>query len=140
MSLFSLQVLALLLTALLLGGMTFFSFLFAPLVFMRLPQEVAGQFIRHVFPFYYGVGAVLAVGATLAGGWRLSSLLLGIAGFGFLFALLWLMPSINRNRDKGLAGDAQAMAAFQGLHRASTALNAVQILLVLAAFALLATG
>jgi hypothetical protein len=31
------------------------------------------------------------------------------------------------------------MAAFQGLHRASTALNAVQILLVLAAFALLAT-
>lgn len=56
---------ALLATALLLGGMVFFAVAIALLVFTRLPPEWAGRFIRQVFPVYYlwmlGLSAAAAV-------------------------------------------------------------------------------
>jgi hypothetical protein len=131
---------ALLLTAILLGGMLFFSAAFAPLVFMKLPGETAGRFIRQVFPVYYSSGAAVALGAALVSFWSLPGLFMALVGVAFLAARFWLMPEINRHRDRGLAGDAAAMARFERLHGASVALNAVQILGVLAAFALIFQG
>lgn len=138
MSLLSLQFVALLLSGVLLGGMLFHSFALMPLVFMRLPAEIASRFARHAFRVYYLAGTVLALLAALAAGMSLAGLFLGVTGVAFLFALLWLMPTINRNRDRGLEGDAAAEAAFKGLHRASVALNTAQMAMVAAAFALLA--
>ena len=40
------------------GGMLFFAAVFAPLVFLRLAPDVAGRFIRAVFPVYYLAMAV----------------------------------------------------------------------------------
>jgi len=41
------------------GGMTFFSAVVAPLVFVKLPAATAGGFIRELFPWYYlTLGAV----------------------------------------------------------------------------------
>ena len=50
-------------TALVLGGMAFFSFVMAPLVFHQLEREQAAAFMRAAFPLYYqsmGVGAIVA--------------------------------------------------------------------------------
>jgi hypothetical protein len=140
MPIVSLPFAALVLTAILLGGMVWFSAVFAPLVVARLPAEVAGPFIRTVFPFYYGIGAALALGASALVAWSLAGLALALTGVVFLFALLWLMPAINRWRDKGTAGDAAAMAVFANLHRASVVLNGLQLVAVLVALALIASG
>jgi len=35
------------------GGMTFFSAVVAPLVFTKLRPDIAGSFIREIFPWYY---------------------------------------------------------------------------------------
>jgi len=40
--------------AALFGGMVFFGAILAPLVFIKLPEPVAGDFIRATFPWYYG--------------------------------------------------------------------------------------
>jgi hypothetical protein len=44
---------ALLLTALLFGGMTLYAFGFAAFVFSALPAETAGPLIRRAFPHFY---------------------------------------------------------------------------------------
>jgi hypothetical protein len=40
--------------AALFGGMVFFGAILAPLVFIKLQEPVAGDFIRATFPWYYG--------------------------------------------------------------------------------------
>ncbi len=120
--------------------MIFCSAAFAPLVFMKLPGDMAARFIRQLFPVYYKGGAVLAFLAAAASLWSRPGLVLALTGVAFLFALLWLMPAINRNRDKGLGGDTAALAVFERLHSSSVALNALQILGVLVGFALIARG
>ena len=40
-------------TGILLGAMLFFSGVMAPLIFTKLEADVAGRFIRQVFPWYY---------------------------------------------------------------------------------------
>lgn len=140
MDLISRAFLALLLTGLALGGMAFFSFVFAPMVFRELPEEMAGRLIRRIFPLYYAVGCGLTIIAALLTAWSIAGLLLALVAVAFLFALLWLRPAINRARDKGLAGDDTAMATFRGLHHGSVALNGAQLVVLLVAFALLAIG
>ena len=58
--------LPLLLTGLLLGGMIFFAFVFAPLVFKMLPADTAGACIRQIFPAYYQVFAAASVLAAVS--------------------------------------------------------------------------
>lgn len=115
--------------ALLLGGMVFFSFVFSPLVFVKLPAPTAGPFIRQVFPWYFLVVAVLFVLAALltlaAPGLAALMALMGALGFANRQAL---MPRINALRDRHLAGDAIAKRGFDRLHYASVAINALQIL------------
>ena len=54
---------AMICTGFVLGGMAFFSFVLAPLVFRQLEREQAAAFMRAAFPLYYqsmGVGAIVA--------------------------------------------------------------------------------
>jgi hypothetical protein len=140
LAIFTLHFAALLVTAILLGGMAFFSFLLSPALFMRLSRDEAGRVVGHLFPFYYGAGAVLALLGSVLANWSFAGLALGLTGIAFLFALFWLRPSINRSREKGRAGDEVALGVFKAMHRASVALNLLQIVAVFVAFVLLAGG
>lgn len=121
------------LTAAVFGGMVFFAFVYAPLVFTKLPAATAGAFIRAVFPLYYKVMGAAAVAAglmLLPGGEAWIMLAVGAA---FLAVMLVLMPRINAARDASLAGADAGPAAkrFSRLHRASVAINFLQMLAVL---------
>ncbi|MEM6679496.1 MAG: DUF4149 domain-containing protein [Pseudomonadota bacterium] len=111
------------------GGMVFFSAVFSPLVFIKLPAETAGPFIRQVFPWYFAaVAGVLGVAglAILAGSVLWGLLLLVMAGLGVANREV-LMPKINVMRDRQLAGDRDAGRKFDQLHKASVAINLVQM-------------
>lgn len=129
-----------LVTGLLFGGMTAFSFLFSPMVFARLPAETAGPFIRQIFPWYFGAVTILFALATL--------LVVGphpeIAILTALMAVLgavniWLIsPRIDRARPGKEAGEPSATRRFALLHRASVAINLVQIIVAAIALAVIA--
>ena len=134
LDLLSFKLLGLIVTAAVFGGMVFFAFVFAPLVFTKLPGEMAGGFIRQVFPVYY---LTMACGTAAAGVLSipeavLEALALAAVGCGFIFARQQLMPAINRLRDAQIAGATGAEAQFTTLHRLSVLLNAAQMLTVLA--------
>ncbi len=135
------ETLALFAAAILLGGMVVFSFVLAPLVFLKLPAETAGPFIRQVFPWYYlfvlGVAAfgALALTAEAPG---LALVMAGVAAAGVV-ARQVLMPAINASRDRELAGDPAAGRRFALLHKSSVVINFAQMAAaawVLAAFSL----
>ena len=117
------------------GGMVFFSGVMAPLIFIKLPSETAGAFIRQVFPFYYlsiGIVSAIALLASFASGlgWlSIVRLLLVVAGF--VVARQFMMPLINQYRDAGKAGDEEAKKQFQRWHGMSVWLNAAQMLILL---------
>ncbi|MCU0893536.1 MAG: DUF4149 domain-containing protein [Rhodospirillales bacterium] len=124
------------LTAAVFGGMLFFAFVYAPLVFTKLPAAQAGAFIRDVFPVYYKAmgGTAIAAGAFLLP--RGEAILMIAVGAVFFAAMLMLMPRINAARDASLAGKGGATApaakTFSRLHRISVVINFVQMLAVLA--------
>ncbi|MEM8792058.1 MAG: DUF4149 domain-containing protein [Pseudomonadota bacterium] len=116
--------------AMLLGGMVFFSFVFSPLIFINLPAETAGPFIRRVFPWYFLMVAVLfivAAGALapFAPFWAVIAGIMALLG---IANRQLLMPWINRLRDAQIAGDAAAGKKFDLLHKASVAINFVQMI------------
>ena len=118
------------------GGMAFFAFVYAPLVFIKLGTEAGGRFIREVFPVYYvAMGAVsiaAAVLLALAGAARgADALSMACIGIVFFLARYALLPIINRNRDAGQAGDVAAKKRFDALHRVSVIVNIVQMVAVL---------
>ena len=121
---------ALMTLAVLFGGMIAFSFLFAPLVFVKLPAETAGGFIRQVFPWYYlfvlGVSA-LAAAALMAAGETLAAGVMAAVAVAGILAREALMPAINRFRDRELAGEEGAGRTFNLLHRGSVVLNFLQM-------------
>ncbi|MGG5886693.1 DUF4149 domain-containing protein [Falsiroseomonas sp. HC035] len=124
-----LLVIALFATALLFGGMAFFAAIIAPVVFRLLPAEMAGRFLRGVFPPYYLW--VLATSAAAAVAlYPLSPLdagiMLVIAGMTFWLRQV-LMPRINALSDRAKAGDAAAKRAFDLSHRLSVAANLLQM-------------
>ena len=55
----------------------------------------------------------------------------------FVYARQFLMPAINRARDRELEGDASAGARFRALHLQSVSINAAQLILLVAAVILL---
>jgi Domain of unknown function (DUF4149) len=125
---------ALLTTALLFGGMTLYSFGFAPLVFSALPADVAGKLLRRAFPHYYLFVLVTAVAAGLAL-WPRDALASGLMAATALVAVIareLLMPAINTARDTG------AKSRFNRLHGLSVALNMVQVAAVIAVLVRLA--
>lgn len=126
------EVAALLATATLFGGMTLYSFGFAPLLFAELRAEAAGRLLRRAFPWYYLFTIAAAfVGASLL--WpvdRLSAVLLVCTALIGIFARQALMPMINAARDAWTGGEAEAKPRFDRLHGLSVVLNFVQLGLV----------
>ncbi|MBY5932877.1 DUF4149 domain-containing protein [Tateyamaria omphalii] len=115
--------LALLLTALLFGGMTLFSFGFAAVLFAIYGPDDARRGIRNTFPHYYlwviataaVTGAVAYPVSTLAA-WLLFAIALSTA-----YARQMLMLQINAATDSGNAG------RFKMLHGVSVMIQLVQI-------------
>lgn len=117
--------LALLVTALLFGGMVLYSFGFAAFLFTALPANVAGRTIRRAFPhFYLFVMIVAALGAGLLWtGDPFAAGLLALIAATTLPARQVLMPAINR------ATDAGAKTRFKWLHGLSVAITLAHIAL-----------
>jgi hypothetical protein len=125
---------ALLTTALLFGGMTLYSFGFAPLVFSALPADVAGKLLRRAFPHYYVFVFVTAAVACLLLWHRdpLASGLMAATALTAGIARQVLMPAINAARDTG------TKSLFNRLHGLSVALNMLQLAAVVAVLVRLA--
>ena len=117
------KIAALLSTALLFGGVTLYSFGFAPLVFSTLKADVAGGLLRKAFPHYYLFVLITAVAATaaLSAFDGFSAALMAGTAVVALIARQRLMPAINAARDSGAKG------RFDRLHGLSVALNMVQL-------------
>ena len=127
-----LQAVGLILATLTLGVMLFFSLVVAPLVFIKLPADVAGRFIRALFPWYYLVSGLLASTATivLAPGNLIDAALAASVAFAALVSRQVLMPQINKWRDQMLAGSKIASSKFNRGHRASVLVNGAQLILL----------
>jgi hypothetical protein len=124
---------ALLLSALLFGGMTLYSFGFAPLLFAQLPADQAGRLLRGAFPWYYLFVLATALLAALVL-WPLDALSAGLMGVTALIGVVarqGLMPAINAARDAQGTGDPSAKARFGRLHGVSVVLNFVQLACVI---------
>jgi len=127
-------ILAVLVTALLFGGMVFYSFGFAAFLLIALPADVAGPTIRRAFPHFYlfvmicaGLGAALTLPVD-----PLGAALLAIVAATTIPTRQILMPAINRATDSG------AKTRFKWLHGLSVAITLAHIGLaglVLARFA-----
>ncbi len=119
--------------ACLLGGMVFFAAILAPLVFTKLDGATAARFIRATFPRYYLYVAVAALLGAVGLIW--ADQLSGIVLLAVALLTVWLrqglMPTLNRLRDAGLAGDAASNKRFDVMHRVSVGVNMVQLLVVL---------
>ena len=117
--------LALLVSALLFGGMTLFSFGFAAFLFGNLAAAEAGRLLRRAFPpFYLWVIATAALGALLHLNLDHRNLaVLALVALSTLPARQLLMPAINA------ATDAGNTRRFRTLHGVSVALGVAQIAL-----------
>jgi hypothetical protein len=107
------------------GGMLFFGVVMAPLVFVKLPPDVAGPFIRAAFPFYYAyiiVTATLAACGFLLRRQRVSAIML-LAVVALTYWLwFWFLPHLEVMR---LAGDT---AGFDFGHKVSVWLNGAELI------------
>ena len=113
------QALAILVVALLFGGMVLYSFGFAAFVFSALPAALAGPTLRRAFPhFYLFVIVTAAVAAVLMLSLdKESALYLAIIAITTVPARQFLMPAINT------ATDRQAKARFKVLHGLSVLIS-----------------
>jgi hypothetical protein len=104
--------------------MLFFGAVMAPLVFTRLPPDVAGPFIRAVFPQYYAF-IIVSAGLGAVGFWlrrqMVSALALMLVVLVTLWLWFWLIPHLNALRE---AGD---MVGFARGHRFSVYVNGVEL-------------
>ena len=110
------------------GGMLFFGAIMAPLVFTKLPPDIAGPFIRAAFPRYYGFIIVSAgVGALgfLLRGQSVSAIALLMILLLTFWLWFWFIPHLNALRDAGNS------AGFDRGHRLSVWLNGVELITAL---------
>ncbi len=116
-------ILALLVTALLFGGMVLYSFGFAAFLFTALPADLAGPTIRRAFPHFYLFVIVMAI---IAAGlvWfsdPFSAALLAFIAASTIPTRQLLMPAINMATDTG------AKTRFKWLHGASVLITLLHI-------------
>ncbi|MGP9821994.1 DUF4149 domain-containing protein [Salinarimonas sp. NSM] len=118
-----LATLALLVLALLFGGMVLYSFGFAAFLFTALPPETAGPTIRKAFPhFYLFVIGTAALAALLL--WSIDPLAAGLMAAVSATTVPTrqiLMPAINAATDSG------ARSRFARLHGLSVAITLAHI-------------
>ena len=120
----------------LIGSMLFFAVTVAPTVFRTLPAENGGKFLRRFFPQYYLWGIALGILCTLAALLTTNAMTTAVCAVVtllFVYARQWLMPRINRARDRELDGDVTAARLFKRLHLQSVLVNGLQLLLLVAA-------
>jgi hypothetical protein len=119
---------ALLVAASVLGVMMFVSFVVLPVAFAKLPQNLAGVYVRKLFPLYHIIlfMASQAIG-FLAYTPHLKPISF-ISGFVFAFHFLFLTPAMNKSTDLGNA------KRFKLLHMLSVCLHLM--VMILYAFAL----
>lgn len=119
------EAIALLLTALLFGGMVLFSAGFAGVLFRTLPPETAGQVLRRTFPGFYLFVIVAAIAAALPLWFSdpAGAVGLAIVAVTTVPARQVLMPAINRATDAGRS------SRFKVLHGASVALTLAHIVI-----------
>ena len=119
---------ALLIASSILGIMLFVSLVMLPITFATLTREMAGNFVRKLFPIYH---IVLFMASQVAGLLAFTPHLKPIAFLcGLIFALhfVFLTPAVNK------ASDAGNENRFKTLHRLSVLVNL--IVMALYAFAL----
>jgi hypothetical protein len=107
--------LAVLMTALLFGGMTLYSFGFAAFLFTALPAPSAGAALRRAFPWFY-LFVVVTAGLAALLWWTndaVAAAVMAAIAISTIPVRQLLMPAINRATD---AGDRQR---FKWLHGAS---------------------
>jgi Domain of unknown function (DUF4149) len=120
------MIIALLTTSLLFGGMTLYSFGFAPLVFSVLPMDAAGKLLRHTFPYYYLFVIIISIVAsvTFLQIDLLSAGLMAATAAAGIFARQILMTVINFFRDR------REHRNFNRAHFLSVVINMAQIVAV----------
>lgn len=94
---------AVLLTSLLFGGMTLYSFGFAAFLFSALPTETARLALRRAFPLFYlfVIGTAVPASALLWSHDTLAGVLMALVAVTTVPARQMLMPAINRATDGG---------------------------------------
>ncbi|BBM85924.1 DUF4149 domain-containing protein [Candidatus Uabimicrobium amorphum] len=118
------------------GGMVFFSFVMAPLIFIKLEGQIAAHFIRQVFPVYYIVMAISCFAISLLTFSihlyvSLATLILALI---FIWLRFYLVPTVNKYRDLQKEGDNDAGKKFDFLHRLSVIINFIQIVTIATVF------
>ena len=115
---------ALLLSSLLFGGMTLYSFGFAAFVFSALPPDLSRNTIRQAFPhFYIFVLATSAISATLLYFLDpVAAAVMVIISVTTIPTRQILMPAINKASDSG------ARRRFKILHSLSVLITLSQII------------
>lgn len=128
------QGISIIIMSLLTGSMVFFSFAMAPLIFIKLDIDVAGRFVRAVFPWYYLLVIVLGSIACLLllAFAPLNSGLMALVAVSGLYCRQLLMPKINEYRNRSLAGEKEASKIFERLHKRSEIINGSQLFAVFA--------
>lgn len=118
-----LEISALLLVALLFGGMTLYSFGFAAFLFTALPPQVAGAALRRAFPHFYLFVLLTSAAAALLVCAQDSSSALWLSVIVVTTAPVrqLLMPAINTATDTG------AKARFKALHSLSVLISVAHI-------------
>lgn len=114
---------AMLLSALLFGGMVLFSFGFALFVLKHLPATVARPLIRQAFPHYYLLVIIIAAFAALASAPfdAMTAGLLAAISLSTILAQQVLMPAVNAATDRG------DKKRFGQLHGVSVLIQLAQI-------------
>ncbi len=113
----------------LVGGMLFFGAVMAPLVFTKLPPDIAGTFIRAAFPFYYLymiVTAGIGVIGLLCRRQKVSAVVLLIVALVTVWLWAWFIPYLDGLRAAG------NMAAFNRGHGISVWIDGAQFIAALA--------
>ncbi len=131
-----------------LGGIVFFSFFTAPVIFTQLPIADAGRVVHTIFPRYYALGYIagtialaLAIYFTAVRDsrlwWGLSVAALVLALGLTFYAGAVVRPRVNaiRGVSEEQNPDPARKAEFDHLHHLSVYLNGAVLLLNLAALA-----
>ena len=121
-------------TAILLGSMLFFAIIVTPNAFKFLDKDIAGEFLRALFPRFYLWGLIISAIVTLLAllSGSATSILLIIVLTSFIYCRQTLTPKINQAREQWLSSDTfEHKTRFRQLHKRSVAINIVQMVILL---------
>ncbi len=125
------------------GGMTFFSFIAAPAIFKVLPRETAGDVVGEIFPKYWMMGYICGISALAtiillsimerSYPWIRIGLLALMCGLAFYSGIAVGGKAVEVKAEIRKTDDPQKKemlrAEFRAIHKKSTIINAVILLL-----------